>query len=55
MSALVEHIHANHVRKSIYDPACLLCEEAAAKAARQRPAWLDHLPARELETRRTVA
>ena len=39
---LIERLHEQHVRKAIHDPACLLCVEAAAKAARQRPAWVGH-------------
>jgi phosphoribosyl-dephospho-CoA transferase len=52
---LIERIHEKHERDGRPDPACLLCEEAAAKAARGRPAWLGQLTAKELTTRRGIA
>lgn len=55
MTALIVRIHETHVRKGLFDPACLLCVEAREKAEKQRPAWWGHLTARELTTRKGAA
>lgn len=54
-SPLIARLHDIHTARGLDLDECLLCVEARQKAEKAKPAWLAHLTARELTTRRTLA